>query len=210
MHDNLIKLDTTFPDCTAIDTEAWLKAVLGEEIALGGEELARKMATNWLVEIEADILAAIEQETGVEYEAAALGNVFNGDNDFSDVFQFQVFRPADGTDWVYDDDVYIAVEVHQGGDVRGNYGRVRLYRADNLADTGFLDWVLGWDVTYSDGTEVPLNYRFDIGYSSHPLYEMLDHLKGGKLTWSEKRQCFVGVYTIDGRYVECRPYVNIS
>lgn len=210
MQDNLIKLDTTFPDCTAIDTEAWLKTVLGEEVELGGEELAHKMATKWLVEIEDDILAAIEQEEGVEYEATVVENVYNLENDFSDVFQFQVFRPAHDTEWFYADDVYIAVEVHQGGDVRGNYGRVRLYRVDNLADTGFLDWVLGWDVTYSDGTPVPLNDRFDIGYAPHPLYELLDHLKDGKMVWSEKRQCFVGVYTIDGRYVECWPYLNIN
>lgn len=210
MQDALIKIDTTFPDCTAIDTEVWLTHVLGEEVELGGEELANKMATKWLREIESDILAAIEQETGVEYVADAVDNVFNYEQDFSDVFQFQAFRPADDTDWFYADDVYIAVEVHHGGDPRGNYGRVRLYRVDSLADTGFLDWVLGWVVTYSDGTEVPLNGRFSIGYASHPLYELLDHLKDGKLVWSEKRQCFVGVYTIDGRYVECRPYVNVN
>lgn len=204
----LIQIDKNFPDCTAIDTEAWLEAILGRPVGIGPVEFQDKLATRWLVECEEDILAVLEEETGLEYKSTSLDNVYNNENDFSSVFQWQVFYPADHNDWIYADSVYVAIEIHLGGDVRGNYGPVRLYEANYLGDSGFLDWVLGWHVTYSNGEEVPENDRFSIGYSSHPYTELVDHLKGG-LRWSEKRQCFVGVYH-DGRCVECSPYLYIS
>lgn len=205
---DLTNIDKQFPDCTAINTEAWLKAVLGDEVEIGTEEFREDLSNHWLVRLEDEILATLTDETGLEYKCTELDNVYNNDNDFSSVFQWQVFYPEDESDWYYAHDVYVAIEVHLGGDVRGNYGRVRLYRADCLAEAGFLDWVIGWDVRYSNGDEVPENDCFSIGYSNHPYYQMEQHLKS-PLKWSEKRQCFVGVYE-DGRFVECRPYLNVA
>lgn len=209
-NNELILIDNQCPECTAINTEVWLERVLGSEVLSGGE-LEEKLQGKWLMESEYDILAAIEAEEGCEYRRTDVDNVYNNENDFSSVFQWQVFYPADSSDWLYADNCYIAIEVHQGGDVRGNYGRVRLYKVDDLAESGFLDWCLGWSVNYADGTEVPENDRFGIGYASHPFYEMQSHLKDGYkagIMWSEKRGCLVSTYQ-DGRKVELHPHLYI-
>ncbi|AQT27809.1 hypothetical protein HOR67_gp47 [Ralstonia phage RS-PI-1] len=169
--------------------------------------LEEVISGKWLMQAEDDIKAAIEAEMGEEYEFTRVDNTYNNENDFSSNFQWQVFYPAGSSDWVYADRAYVAIEVHQGGDVRGNYGRIRLFSVDDLADSGFLDWVLGWNVEYSDGTQVPENDRFSIGYASNPWCEMVDHIKGGDrgLRWSEKHEAFVGWYE-DGRAVKVTPY----
>jgi hypothetical protein len=203
---DLINIDRKFPECTAIDTDVWLERVLGKPIAF-------ECDGRWLSEQNSRILEFIESaEPGTDYRATDIGNVYNDENDFSSVFQWQVFYPADaGDDWLYADDVYVAVEQHLGGDVRGNYGAVRLYRADSLADSGFLDWCLGWNVNYASGDEVPENDHFSVSYAPHPFSEVQRHLKGGwsaKIHWSDKRQCFVSTYH-DGRFVELRPNLYV-
>lgn len=210
MQNDIIKFDHRFPDCTAIDTEVWLERVLGTEVLCGGD-LEETISHKWLVQAEYDILEAIENVEGVRYKRTDVDNVYNNENDFSSVFQWQVFYPENASDWIYADNVYVAIEVHLGGDVRGNYGRVRLYKVDCLAESGFLDWCLGWSVNYADGTGVEENDRFSIGYASHPFYEMQNHLKGGykaKILWSEKRNCFVSTYQ-DGRFVELHPHLYV-
>jgi hypothetical protein len=292
----LIAIDEKWPECTALDTEAWLTAVLGSERsdltlptyvfgynmpgympdmepqtydrasdalialrdalserldeleedgdALGFSEeqieelrecldeepdddgevaftvcgfaywircehvsLESKIDGQWLMQAEDDIKAAIEAEMGEEYVCTSVDNTYNNENDFSSDFQWQVYYPAGSSDWCYAKRAFVAIEVHQGGDVRGNYGRIRLYSVDDLVDAGFLDWMLGWNVAYSDGSEVQENERFSVGYSSNPWCEMVDHIKGGDrgLRWSEKHSCFVGWYE-DGRAVKVHPY----
>lgn len=208
MSKELIQLDKRFPDCTAIDTEEWLARVLGDEVMAGGS-LEKAMQGKWLKQCDDLILDAIQNHEERAYTCTSVDNVYNNENDFSSVFQWQVFYPRDTrSDWFYADDVYVAIEVHEGGDMRCNYGRVRLYRVDSLVDSGFLDWVLGWQVNYANGEPVPENDRFCIGYASHPFYEMREHLKTD-LRWSEKRNCFVGVYQ-DGRCVEAHPYLYVN
>lgn len=75
----------------------------------------------------------------------ARDNTYNSDQDLSSQINFTVYGP-EGCDWCWADDIYVALCVHRGGDVRGNYGRCRIYRVDSLADTGFFDWTLGWHV----------------------------------------------------------------
>src|SRR5437870_8937644 len=140
MTSDLIVIDKKFPDCTAINTEAWIAKVLGEEVLAGGD-LENLLSQKWLMQCEDEIKAAIETETGTEYKCTQVDNIYNGENDFSSVFQWQVFYPEHCSDWLYAHDVYVAVEIHQGGDVRGNYGRPRLFKVDSLADAGFLDFV---------------------------------------------------------------------
>ncbi len=75
----------------------------------------------------------------------ARDNSYNSEQDLSSQINFTIYGP-EGCDWCWADDIYVALCVHRGGDVRGNYGRCRIYRVDSLADTGFLDWTLGWHV----------------------------------------------------------------
>jgi hypothetical protein len=205
---DLINIDEKYPECTNIDTEAWLTAVLGPEVLT--EETESKMDGKWLMEAKYVILEAIENAEGTDYSCTNVDNVYNNENDFSSVFQWQVFYPKSASDWMYAGDVYVAIEVHRGGDVRGNYGRVRLYKVDDLADSNFFDWCLGWTVNYDDKTEVPENDRFSIGYASHPFHEMTKHLKDGdrNIEWSEEKRCFVTIYQ-DEKTVELHPYLYV-
>ena len=77
-------------------------------------------------------------------------NTYNSENDLSAELNLTIYGPDENCDWCWADDIYVAICVHQGGDPRGNYGGVRIYRVDNLAENGFLDWVLGWHVETAD------------------------------------------------------------
>lgn len=207
---DIIQIDHKFPEYTSINTEEWLSRVLGSEVLSGGE-LEESISNKWLTQSQDEILEAIQNAEGIEYKCTDVDNVYNNENDFSSVFQYQIFYPEGETDWYYADNIYVAIEVHQGGDVRGNYGRVRLYKVDDLVSSGFLDWVIGWSVNYADGTEVPENDRFSIGYASHPFSEMQSHLKDGykaEVWWSEKRGCYISTYQ-NGRFVELHPVLYI-
>jgi len=133
----------------AIDTDAWLAATLGEPI-----ELSDAVEGGWDNEplvraaCEDHSITVVDPREFVEYITAARDNVYNAENDFGTVFTFTVYAPhTTGGDWCWDDNCYVAVCEHLGGDVRGNYGGVTLYRPDAaLADCGFLDWTLSWGV----------------------------------------------------------------
>ena len=99
----------------------------------------------------------------------ARDNTYNNENDLSSEINFTIYGPED-CDWCWADDVYVSLCVHRGGDVRGNYGRTRIFRIDSIADTGFLDWTLGWGVETADLSGVDQD---DLGKK---------HLEG--LTWA--------------------------
>jgi len=203
---DLIQIDENAPEYCSIDTGEFLEQTLGREVLDGGE-LEKILSKKWLMQCEYDIKAALHDETGTRYKCTEVDNVYNHENDFSSVFQYQIFYPESESDFYYCDDVFVAVEIHQGGDVRGNYGRPQIFRVDNVAESGFFNWVLGWSVNYSDGREVPENDRFSIGYAKHPFYEMQGYLKNNYKTpvfYSKKRGAFLSIYN-DGRFVEIRP-----
>jgi hypothetical protein len=97
-------------------------------------------------------------------------NTYNSENDLSSELNITIYGADENCDWCWADDIYVALSVHLGGDVRGNYGGVRIYRADSLADTGFLDWTLGWHVETAELSGVDQD---DLGKK---------HLEG--LTWA--------------------------
>jgi hypothetical protein len=52
----------------------------------------------------------------------ARDNVYNGENDFSQVFVWEVYTPnEDESDWIYADEPLVVLYVHTGCDVRGGY-----------------------------------------------------------------------------------------
>lgn len=168
----------------SIDTDAWLVDRLGEEIELVGMP---DDGFDW--DNDARILECINAQAGRPYIEAARDNVYNHENDFDSVFTWTVYAPEDASDWVWSGDVFVAVCVHRGGDVRGNYGRVRIFRADSLADCGFLDWVIGWyadietlpaDCEYAKALE---NGEFGVGYSSNPTHHLCDRMGTERGEW---------------------------
>ena len=164
----------------SIDTEAFLKHVLGAEIHdLFDEEFDE--GAGW--DHDEQVKLAIEKREGVSYFHNARGNVYNNENDFSDIFTYSVYIPLHNNsgDWLYSDDAYVAVCLHQGGDVRGNYGGVRVFKADNLVESGFLDWTLGW---YCEDLSEDENEKLSTGYSSCPTSE-LESTYGDKGVWKD-------------------------
>lgn len=126
---------------------------------------------------------------GIEYYCEAHGMEFHGDNtcnyenDLGFEIQWHVAcKPI--SDWVHDAQM-IFIELHGGGDVRGNYRRTVVF---NLTDSGhdepmfyFLGPVVSWylsEATDKDGKELSdselreIEEEWQRGYSSNPTYEL--------------------------------------
>ena len=140
MKDEMIIIDKQWPDFTAINTELFLQRTIGHNNPANGIELP-DIIYNAEWNDESDLIALfITNREGALYQSVYRDNVYNHENNFSDLFVFEVFAPENTSDWCYADDIYVSVSVHRGGDVRGNYGETRLYRvADCIAESGFLD-----------------------------------------------------------------------
>lgn len=169
-----------------INTEAWLERVLGEEC----EDFAHQ-EPKW--------------DDGFDihgFEVDHSDNVYNHENEFSSVFNYTIYAPSSAHDWCYDT-VYVAVCIHHGGDVRGNYGTPRLYRAEDLAESGFLDWSIGWYVTDEDGNNMDEDGMFMIGYSTCPTAELVDAF-GEDGEWKD------GAWHVEheGKLLICTPYTG--
>ena len=147
MKNEMIIIDKQWPDCTAINTELFIQRTIGHNNPENGIELPDVIHdAEWSDERDL-ITQFISDRESTPYKSVYRDNVYNHENDFSNVFVFEVFASADCSDWCYSGDIYVSVSVHRGGDVRGNYGSTKLYKiADCIAESGFLDWALGWDV----------------------------------------------------------------
>lgn len=200
MTTSIVSADPRFWDCPTLDTEAHLEASLGQPL-----ELPESIDPDrWATEQDDSLCRWFARLTHRQYIQATRDNTYNSENDFSSNFVFSIFQPEDASDWCYSNDVFVVVETHLGGDVRGNYGPMRVYRVDSLADSGFLDWVVGWyaspinrdSVSYLADCECrelqAVNDRICTGYSSHPTSEVREHLwEGTEPTWSERLGCYV-------------------
>lgn len=238
---DLVKIDKKYPECTGIDTVPWLDHVVGkphdEWLAFlqqlneqNNEEMRRDpkqdffgyfcerspYTNRWISDLQDEIGMYLRAKTGQVYVPAHdIGNVYNHDTSFTDVFQYQVWVKEEDArvhaktgewycdEWYYRDDVFVVTEMHMGGDVRGNYGVPEIRGAvDDLCDAHFLDWMVGWYITTSDGENADEDGLYQAGYQSNPTYHLTEALKGDML-WSEKHGCFVG--WLNGRAVKMQP-----
>ena len=187
--------DPKFWDCPTLDTDSHIEESLGSPIALP-DHIDQ---SDWVSEQEPALLRLFARLTHQQYEQIHRDNTYNGENDFSANFVFSVFAPVDCSDWLYCDDLFVTIEKHLGGDVRGNYSSFEVYRVDNIAESGFFDWVCGWfaspiatdyDSEYRELQTV--NDRICIGYSSWPTGELRENLMPKtEPAWSEKHGCYV-------------------
>ena len=195
----------------SINTSAWLNELFDEPLDLDipNEAWDNDVVVRGLCEDH----ASIETNEGVQLVEATRENVYNGENDFNQVFTFSIYSTIDDKDeWYYGNDaVYIAVCLHLGGDVRGNYGNVQVYSCgDTDKLTYFLDWVIGWHVVRANDGEFIDDYdKFRIGYASNPTCELDDALDGEH---GEKGEWIDGAFhaKIDGEKVICYPETNVS
>lgn len=195
----------------SLDTQAWLTEKLCEEIAI--PEIAGVEQPEWDHDLLAHVQSLVNaeavenEEDPKEYVQVHRDNVYNHENDFSDVFTYTIYvsKEDHDRDWVWNRDAaFIAVCLHKGGDVRGNYGMPKLYRIDDsIGDSGFLDWVMGWHVVNAEtGDPVENSDRFSVGYASNPGCELAKHLDN-----DDKGEWIDGAFhaEMDGVKVICHP-----
>ena len=203
----LVTVDTRYLECSSLSAEQHVVESLGNPVNLP-EELEELLARDYVTEHEGEVLAYLEELTGVAYEHVHRDNTYNHEQDLDSSLLWSVFAPVDCSDWIWANDVFVAVAIHEGGDVRGNYGPDRFYRVDSLAETGFLDVVLSWylsPIRDQDQYESKLedhNQRLSNGWSNYPFGQLEEILApGSKPAWSEKRQAWM--VRVDGIPVPC-------
>jgi len=215
MASNLITVDSSYLECCSLDTASHLEASLGVPLELP-EHLN---ADGWATEQEEALCRWFARLTHQQYEHVTRDNTYNSENDFSSNFVFSVFAPVDRSEWLYCDDVFIVVETHLGGDVRGNYGSFQVFRVDNVAESGFLDWTLGWwaepinpdavdHLAKLEDQELQrANEEMGVGWSSHPSSHLINDLimPNTKPAWSDRLQCWVGRLRDVGFAVKLQP-----
>jgi len=209
----MINIDQKNYEYTSIERDAFLAKQLGKPIV--NEAIDDILAGDWLMPHVDEVRAEIERMTGREYAATDVFNTYNDENDFDSEFQFVVFYPADDGDYLYANDVYVAIEPHNGGDVRGNYGKTELYGPiDDLADAGFFDWLVGWNVSDLNGETLDgENDQACIGYAQNPTCHLAKLFVTRSNDWevvtrySEKLGGFMA-RTLTGKTAVLTPYTN--
>lgn len=109
----------------------------------------------------------------------ARDNTYNGENDLSQTYVWEVYGQDDDGDWIYADDALMVVYAHTGCDVRGGYAYPLFLR--HLGDYSIpVDLVAEFGILAGrrDGVELSrdecqeLDEEWQCGYSSHPSYHM--------------------------------------
>lgn len=194
MKTSIVSADPKYFECPVLDTEQHLKASLGEPLQLPDHI----DSSNWVSDEEPALLRWFARLTSQQYQHNVRDNTYNSDNDLSSNFVFSIYTPVDCADWCYADDVFVTVETHLGGDVRGNYSSFQVYRLNDIADSGFFNWIVAWHaepISKDYDSELPelqsLNDRFCTGYSRWPTGEVCDNLVSKEPAWSDKIGAYV-------------------
>jgi len=189
-----VSADPTWWDSPTLNTDLHILNSLGEPLPLPDHIDPGA----WVSDQEPALLRWFARETHRQYRHQSRDNTYNNENDFSANFVFSVYVPEDCADWCWCDDVFITVERHLGGDVRGNYGPFAVFRVDQIGESGFLDWVVGWhaepvpadaDPDWPDLTR--WNDRFATGYSRWPTGEVRDALVSKEPAWCDTRKAWL-------------------
>jgi hypothetical protein len=109
------------------------------------------------------------------FEVVSSGNTYNHESDLTDIMQWAIMA-SKGSE-LYSEGILL-VQLHHGGDARGNYGSVKAYKWEGEGTLFFLDTVVGWYITDLEGErlETDLTRRFESGYSQNPTYELNKHI----------------------------------
>ena len=203
----LVTVDHSYLEWSTLSAEEHVRESLGKPITLP-EELEELLNGDYVTQHEDEVLAFLKDLTGREYEAVITDNTYNHEQDLDASILWTAFARVDRSDWLWAEDVFVAVAIHQGGDVRGNYGPDSLYRVDSIAESGFLDVMLSWHLEPIRDSEQyereldRMNERLSQGYASYPYGELEGMLAAGsKPAWSEKRQAWM--VKVDGIDVPC-------
>ena len=208
----LVKIEQDYPEYTMIILDAWIDRIFEDCKVELPEKLDAEIDGGWAIEHEAQIIDWISKTEGQEYETKVRDNTFNSPNDLSNDFVYQVIGPVDGScgDWCWDDDTYVIIERHNGGDPRNNnYSQFEIYKVDSLADTGFFDMSVGWTAHDLDGDYADVQ-EIETGYSNEPFCQIRDHYISRKwdpiMRWSAKHNGFLARNVEAGRTHVLTPY----
>ena len=191
----MINTDKRHFDCCSIDTAAHVSESLGAPMELP-PTLADKLSDGWACESEADLLALFALITGAEYAQVHRDNKCNNETDLDCHVVFTVYADTSCRDWCWRGDTFVVCEVSSAGDPRyGAYTLAGIYRVDSIAETGFLDFMLGWWAEPISDRHDPaaldrINDRIGIGYSSNPTCELRDLCVSDPI-WIESRNGYV-------------------
>lgn len=121
-------------------------------------------------------------EFGLGLKLAHRNNVYNLQQDFDQVFVFEVWHQPDGraTDWIYDDEAIVLLYPHTGCDVRGGYAPPLILKAkgeysmplDYQAEFRATSGKDKHGVELTDHDFEQLSERWTCGYSSWPAGEV--------------------------------------
>jgi hypothetical protein len=208
-----IHIDKASFECCALETDQHLLNSLGSPIKLS-EHLTERMAEDWAINSEGELTDYLLEITGKEYRQVTRDNTYNNETDLDTFFIYTIYAPVGVSDWCWCDDLFVVVELGSGGDPRYSaYGQAKVYRVDNIGESGFFDMTLGWyaepiaEDYYSSPELERINDRLSVGYTSNPTYELESLLMQRKdskwqkcIEWSDKLGCFVG-RLLDVEYV---------
>lgn len=175
----LVSIDTWKTEVTAtIDTARFLAETCEVDTDLQSQfdewaELEENSDLNWF-------------EAGEKFATEVLGltqlardNTYNGENDLSQTYVWEVYAEDDNGDWIYNDDALMVVYAHTGCDVRGGYAYPLFLRCqgdysipmDLVAEFYITDGRLNGEELEDEACR-ELDEQWQCGYTSNPAYHM--------------------------------------
>lgn len=194
---SLLIIDKDYPECCSIDSAEHIKNSLGSPLVLP-DCLQDKLSECWASDCEEDLLRLFELMTGEKYQQVRRENTYNQENDLDQFFVFTIFGDIGCDDWCWRRGCFVAVEMGSPGDPRYCcYSPAEIFYIDEdcIAETGFLDWRLGWwlspvDDRYDSQKIDWLNDRLTPGYSCSSYHEMTQNCISDPV-WSDQKNSFL-------------------
>lgn len=125
-------------------------------------------------------------EAGEKFATEVLGltpkardNTYNGENDLSQDYVWEVYSDNDNRDWIYDDDALLVIYAHTGCDVRSGYSHPVFLRSKGDYACP-VDLVAEWFISEGrlNGEKMDemvcheMGYQYQCGYTSNPSYQL--------------------------------------
>lgn len=178
-------------DCNPVAVDIYTRAGRDADIS-ATIETAHFLAENY--EVDHDLQARFENwqadEEGDWFTLAqkfceasglvsrARDNVYNGENDLSQVYIWEVWTDKDdeSPEWIYAENPVVTIHVHTGCDVRGGYSRPLFCRPRGEYAVA-VDHVASYRITDSHFETEGLDERWQAGYSSWPAGQVRDDVE---------------------------------